>query len=139
MLAPSAKLICVDPIHVNAMWPIVAPMIDRAFAEVDAHVPVDLFTNLSSGKQLLWVVSDADHEVIYAFITELYVRRSGAKVCRLVAGAGERMDEWLNLQVHLEDYARAEGCAKIVAEGRPGWHRALDGYREIRRVIEKDL
>lgn len=136
--ASPCKLLCVDPLGVRHAWPHVKALIDRAYAEVDSEIPADLFNRLCDGRALLWMVYD-DATIVYAFVTELYVRRSGTKVCRLVAGAGARMDEWLHLQSEVEAYARAEGCAKIVAEGRAGWQRALTGYKEIRRVIEKDL
>lgn len=132
------KMLCVPPDGISQTWPLVRDMIDRAYAEVDAEMPIDLFVRLCAGRLLLWLVYD-ESAIIYAFITELYIRRSGTKVCRLVAGSGSRMRDWLHLQEAIEAYARAEGCAKIVAEGRVGWGRALTGYREIRRVIEKDL
>jgi len=132
------KLLCVPPEGIVHAWPKARAFIDRAYEEVDAHIPADLFNRLCDGRALMWLVYD-DDSVLYVFITELYELRSGLKVCRLVAGAGERMSEWLHLQSEIEAYARAEGCAKIVAEGRVGWSRALDGYREVRRVIEKDL
>lgn len=138
-ISTSCQLVAVDPANVKTVWPLVQPYINRAFEEMDAPVPIDMFQSLVSGRALAWIVCDDQMRTIYVFVTELYVRRSGTKVCRLVCGAGERMNEWLPLQAKLETYARAEGCSKIVAEGRPGWARALDGYTEIRRVIEKDL
>jgi len=133
------RLICVAPFMVAAIWPRVCSHVDKAYMAIDSHIPIDLFNRLLIGDALLWIVVDASDEIIYVFITELHLRRSGIKVCRLVAGAGERMSEWLPLQERLEQYARDEGCDKIVAEGRVGWVRALTGYTEIRRVIEKDL
>jgi hypothetical protein len=136
----TTKLICIDPAVVPRVWPMVKPLIDRAYAEVDAEIPPTLFNDLCGNRALLWLVSNMiEQKVVYAFITELYIRRSGMKVCRLVAGSGERMSDWLHLQSELEQYARAEGCSKIVAEGRTGWSRALSGYSVIRHVIEKDL
>ncbi len=134
------KLICIDPAIVPRVWPMVKPMIDRAYNEVDDEIPATLFNDLCANRALLWLVSDMTAQrIVYAFITELYIRRSGLKVCRLVAGSGERMSDWLHLQSELEQYARDEGCSKIVAEGRTGWSRALSGYSVIRHVIEKDL
>lgn len=132
------KLLCAPPEGASYVWPIVQPFVEKAFAAVDARVPVDLFQRMCNGTALVWMVYDGD-EIVYVFITELYERPSGIKVCSLLCGAGSRMDEWLHLQSEVEAYARAEGCAKIVAEGRVGWARALSGYTEIRRVIEKDL
>lgn len=141
MLAParSTKLICVDPTAVARVWPLARTMIERAYAEIDAEVPINLFNDLCGNRANLWLVSDDEHKVLYAFVTVMYVRRSGTKVCSLLCGAGERMNEWLHLQDQLEEFARAEGCSKIVAEGRAGWSRALSGYSVIRHVIEKDL
>lgn len=138
-LTVDCQLLAVDPPNVSHAWDIAKPFIKRAYEAIDAPVPERMFNLLVEGRQLLWIVVDDNLKPIYVFVTELYTRPSGAKVCRLVCGAGERMTEWLALQSKLEAYARAEGCSKIVAEGRPGWARALDGYTEIRRVIEKDL
>lgn len=137
--APTTKLTCVDPRAIARVWPLAKPMIERAYAEVDADVPVTLFNDLCGNRANLWFVSDEDHKVLYAFVTTMYLRKSGTKVCALMCGAGEQMRSWLHLQDQLEEFARAEGCSKIVAEGRAGWSRALSGYSVIRHVIEKDL
>lgn len=130
----------VPPEQAVDFWPRVLPLVERAYRRVDVEMPSDLLSSLIGGRALLWVVADADlRDVLYAFITRLLVRPSGTKVCELVVGAGKQMNDWLPLQGELERYAKGEGCSKIVAEGRPGWARSLHGYKEIRRVIEKDL
>lgn len=130
----------VPPEQAVDFWMKVLPLFERAYRRVDVEMPGDLLARLIGGRSLLWVVADAElRDVLYAFITELFVRPSGTKVCSLVVGAGKQMNDWLPLQAELERYARAEGCSKIVAEGRPGWARSLHGYKEIRRLIEKDL
>ncbi|THD80638.1 MAG: hypothetical protein E7812_07870 [Phenylobacterium sp.] len=40
-----------------------------------------------------------------------------------------------------EDWARAQGCRRMLVLGRPGWERAMKpmGYAPLARVIAKDL
>lgn len=136
---PAPKLMAVPPEYVPDFWPVARPLIERAYQRVDIFMPTDFVERLIAGNALLWVVAVGVEDVLHAFITELAVRPSGAKVCKIVVSGGKQMNEWLPLQAEFERYAKAEGCSKIVAEGRPGWARALHGYKEIRRVIEKDL
>lgn len=133
------KLMAVPPSMVADFWPVALPLVERAYRRVDVAMPNDFRQRLEEESALLWLVADANHDVLHAFITELVVRPSGTKVCRIIVSAGREMGSWLPLQAEFERYAKAEGCSKIVAEGRPGWARALHGYKEIRRVIEKDL
>jgi hypothetical protein len=39
----------------------------------------------------------------------------------------------------IEAWARSIGCDTMLIMGRPGWQRALEGYRRTAVVLEKKL
>lgn len=135
MLESAIKLLCVSPALVPQIWPMVSKMIDAAYAEVDEITP-DVRTWLVDGKGLLWI-ADYDGMIIAALTTSLVMKRSGL-VCRMVACGGSQMELWVDFRRQIEEYAKAEGCVKVTAEGRPGWMRAL-GYRVSKVCVEKEL
>jgi hypothetical protein len=49
------------------------------------------------------------------------------------------MTYWRDCEDQIVRYARAEGCVKVVAEGRNGWARVLPGYHTARVYLEKVL
>jgi hypothetical protein len=134
---PTYTLICVPPSMLMDVFPFVEPMIDAGYEASDEATPLDLLDWLEKQKGLLWVVSK-DHEPVAAMTTSLVESRYG-RALRLVACGGDDMTEWVGLMAEIEKYARAEGCVKIVAEGRRGWVRALDGFSADRVIFEKRL
>jgi hypothetical protein len=54
--------------------------------------------------------------------------------------AGGDLDELVNeLRPMAEDYARENGCSRSIIIGRPGWERALTGYRRVAVSLAKEL
>lgn len=131
------SLICVPPSRVSEVWPVVFPLIDAGYAAVDELTPPDLMEWLSSEKGLLWI-AEQDGRIVAALTTSLERKRSGL-VCRMVGCGGTEMNLWKDHHAQIEDYARSEGCVKVVSEGRPGWGRVLPGYRTTGLRLEKDL
>src|SRR5215472_2910173 len=144
--AAPAALICVDPARVPDVWPHVAPLIARAlrrggFAPCAEDACADLARRLRAGTALLWLAWDGE-TILAAAVTELAHEeniKDRAKVCTIVACAGEDFARFGHLIAGLEAYARAEGCARMRICGRPGWRRRLPGYALARVVIEKRL
>lgn len=128
---------CVAPANVSALWRVVEPMIQRAYTEVDEFAPPDMFAAFERGSLLLWV-APRDGDIGAILVTALLPRPSGL-ACKLVAAAGIGAGEWASWHRRIEAYARAEGCAKMFAEGRVGWGRVLPGYATKRLVLEKRL
>jgi hypothetical protein len=131
------KLACVDPKDIEKVWPLVADMIDAGYAAVDEITPPEMREWLSTGKGLLWV-SIKDEKIVAVLTTSLTPKRSGL-ACRMVCCGGAEMDLWKSCQVQIEEYARAEGCVKVIADGRPGWARVLPGFKTVRVSLEKAL
>lgn len=59
------------------------------------------------------------------------------KIMELPLAAG-RLDELKSMLAEAETEARETGCERIICTGRPGWARALDGYRPM-TIFVKDL
>lgn len=132
-----ATLICVPPGMVSEIWPMVAGMIDAAYAEIDEETP-DVERWLIDGHGLLWIAMQNSAPVA-ALTTSLITKRSGAKVCRMVAAGGHDLKCWKLHHNTIEQYARTEGCYMVSCEGRPGWGRVLSGYETKRICLEKRI
>jgi hypothetical protein len=75
-----------------------------------------------------------------AVVTELY-RYPRLTACNLWLMGGE-LKELLALRPHIEDWARAQGCTRILGGGpRRGWARVLApvGYKPEFIIYSKDL
>lgn len=133
----ASALICVPPSDLWSVWPMVEPLIDAAYAEVDQITP-DVLSWLEAQKGLLWIATDG-LRVFAACTTSLERRRSGL-ACRIVACTDESgVSEWKRHLPAIEQYARREGCVKIEVSGRQGWSRVLPGYAPKTVSLEKRL
>lgn len=126
-------LLCVGVADVPQVWPMVAGLIDSAFEQMDEITP-DYLPWLLEGKGLLWVLSDGER-VLGACTTSFFEARGG-KALRIVACGGEKGD-WDGSTKQIEAYAWAEGCYKVVIDGRRGWGRVLSDYRPTCVSFEK--
>lgn len=128
---------CIPPHEVRRMWlgP-VHDMIDAGFAAFDVPMPTDILEQLRYGTRLLWVAVDDSATIVAAALTQLFPMRSGL-VCKVLECGGDHMREWIGLRDQIEQYARDEGCARVLIEGRPGWARMLPDYAMIGVTLEK--
>lgn len=128
---------CVPRENCAEVWPGVAKMIEEAYKFADENVPPDTLDQLRSGHRQLWIVWDG-RTVLSAALTRINVQRSGL-ACQIAACGGTQGDRWIHLIKRIEDWAKAEGCRKMVIEGRMGWERKLLGYHRVRVVLEREL
>lgn len=133
------QLLCVAPNMLAATWPLVSGLIDEGYAAVGEITPPELFAWLRAGKGQLWI--SIEDGVIMAALTTSIVPMRHDTVLRMICCGGSRIDLWKSCHEQIEEFARAEGCARVVSEGRPGWSRALagGGYKVVRVTIEKRL
>ena len=132
------SLVCVPPDEVWKIWPgRVHELVDSAFARADVPMPDDIAEQLKYGTRLLWLVIDKD-QILAALLTQLFPMRSGL-VLKLLEGGGEKMSNWLHLKSQIEDYAKREGCVRVIVEGRPGWARVLPDYEVVGVTLEKRI
>ncbi len=97
-----------------------------------------LATAISDGSDIS-VVEDA----LEKGTANLWLADSSAAITQVVTVmelplAAGRMDELKSMLAEAEDEARERGCARIICTGRPGWARALDGFRPM-TIFVKDL
>lgn len=134
-------LICtaLAPDVAAAQWPRLRPLIDEGFAAGGDFMPEDLSQQISEGKVLLWVALDDENGAVHAAMTtELIPMRCGL-VCWMGQCAGSGMQNWSHFHTQIEEYAKAEGCVKVVLKGRFGWERVLEGYKVRTVTLEKAL
>jgi hypothetical protein len=135
--ADAIQCICIDPAHVERVWPLVSHLISAAMRKGRISVFADVERAVLGGTQLLWVA--ADRQAIWAAAVTALGRHNGEKFCTIVACGGRERARWLPLKAELEAFAKAEGCAAIRIHGRRGWAREFPDYRLTRILLEKDL
>ena len=134
---PSAQLLCVGPYDVHAVWPHVAPLIARAIRRTNLSHPNVIAADVRSGRALLWLAWNG-HAIEAAATTSL-VSTGAETICVLTACGGTHARRWTALIEGIEDYARAERCARLRIFGRKGWLRLLPGYTTKHIIMEKAL
>jgi hypothetical protein len=133
----TAELACVDPAQVARIWPQVSHVIRRAMERGRMGRFADVERDVLTANAYLWLAIDAG-AVLAAAVTQV-TQHQDHRLCTIVACAGRDWARWGGLIAGLEDYARAEKCARIEIAGRPGWRRRLPDYRLDRIVIAKEL
>lgn len=120
---------CVPPSDVPKVWPLVADMIDAAFAELDETTP-DYLPWLMEAKGLLWVYIRSGTIVAAATVSLQPARRG--QMCRVVAVGGDSgevgREMWRQCIIAIEAYAKSKGCYKVAYDGRRGWGKVLTDY-----------
>jgi len=132
-----AQLVCVDPDHVREVWPVVAPLIERAIVTTGLSSFAAIERDILVGASLLWVAWTGS--VIEAAASTSLQQTDAGKVCVITACAGTGMAGWLPLIRGIEAYAQAEGCRCVRIFGRKGWARVLEGYEQTYAIIDKCL
>lgn len=133
----TTSLVCVRPDLVPGLFHVAAPLLDKGYARADEVFPPETYERLLAGDWLLWLACEGT-DILAAMITRLYVARSG-KCCQILCCGGSRVAIWNHHMVEIEAYAKAEGCVKVIAEGRRGWLRVLDGFSSDWVKFEKVL
>lgn len=127
------------PDLIDGIWPIVSPFITRSFIKNDIPFPQPyLIEDLKSGRRVLWVLVRNQEEIIGAGVTCIHQMLNG-KLCKIEHFGGDDMPEWYQLRRVIELYAKAEGCNRVMFEGRPGWRRVLKDYELTAVMLEKRL
>lgn len=133
------NLTCIPPEEVWKIWPgTVHDLVDAGFAASDVPMPADIAEQLKYGHMLLWLVLTPESQIIAAMLTQLFEMRTG-KICKMRECAGTRMVEWKEMRDQIERYAKAEGCDRVLVEGRLGWAGVLKDYRITGVVLEKRI
>lgn len=133
------ELVLIPAGDVAKIWSgTVRDMIDAGFAANDVPMPEDMLEQLSSGARQLWLAVAADARIHAAMLTAVYAMRSG-KMLKMMECGGSGMHTWLPLRAKIEEYAKAQGCDRVMVEGRMGWRGVLRDYRITGVTLEKRI
>jgi hypothetical protein len=53
--------------------------------------------------------------------------------------AGQNPGHWLGHLDGIATWARAQGCAALELQGRPGWERLLEGWEKTHVLLRKRI
>ncbi len=133
----TAELVCVDPKRVHEIWPHVTPLLKAACTRTNLNAFADIEADILAGRSLLWLAWNG--QAIEAAVATILINCEVGRVCIITVCGGSDMRCWLPLIAEIENYARAEGCARVRIYGRKGWLRALDGYGKTHIIMDKEL
>jgi hypothetical protein len=136
-MSASASLHCIPPQLARQIWPQVRDKLYAAVRRTDLSHTVDIARDVLHGDGVLWIACQGQ-EIEAAAVT-LLTRTDRHLVCLITALGGENMGHWFPLLEQIEDWARAEGAARVRIMGRPGWVRLLKNYDVSNVVLERAL
>lgn len=136
---PNVTLLAVDPKRAKDIWHAARPMIEAAYIKSDQGMPPNILLDLARGTRILWLAVDETETILAAMLTQLFLLNGGAKMCKMQECGGLQMTTWKHLRKRIEEYAKAEGCDRVLVEGRVGWKRVLSDYKQVAVVLEKRI
>lgn len=108
-------------------------LIDRALAEGYGQMNyADVVDGIKSGEYQFW---SSENSCVVTTI-DIFPR---LKQLTVIIGAGDLKEIDEIIRPVLEEWARHINCDTMLIMGRPGWQRALKGYRRTAVVLEKRL
>lgn len=127
---------------VDAVWGEVRPWIEdackRSRGKFDAD---DIKTGLLNRDDQLWIWKT---ETAYAVGVTRLVHYPKQMVCTIRIVTGRNAREWAAPAMQaMQEWAKAQGCAAMELQARPGWERVLraasPGYERTHVYLEKTL
>lgn len=125
---------------VPSVWPDALALLEEPIARSQGcYLPEDVLQALALGLMDLWLAAKGE-EIVAAYVTEIvHFPRKRMLRATFAGGAPHTMDEWLEPMVRaLEEGAKACGCAGMMAMGRRGWTKVVEG-KEVATVIWRDF
>jgi hypothetical protein len=108
-------------------------LIERALAEGYGQLSYqDVITGINKGEYQFWAAENS------CVVTTIDVFPQ-MKQLTIILGAGDLAEIDTKIRPVIEDWAREIKCDALIIFGRPGWQRALEGYRRTAVVLEKRL
>lgn len=134
------ELVVIPQDDVAKIWfGLVRDMIDVGFAANNVPMPEDILEQLSTGHRQLWVAVTADASIQAAMLTSVYTMRDGSKMLKMMECGGSGLHSWVPLRSKVEEYAKAQGCDRVLVEGRVGWRGVLKDYKIVSVALEKRI
>ena len=118
------------------VWPEVKTLIGPAVETMGTHGVEDVHKLIMDRDWQLWISRGKTIEA--ACITQINDLPK-IKICRIVLVAGTNMDSWLHFEEHIAEWAKSQGCKKLVGELRKGWQRKLKHWIFGNIVAERKI
>jgi hypothetical protein len=107
--------------------------IERALAEGYGQMGYhDVLDGIARGEYQFWASKDS----CVVTTVDIFPR---IKQLTVIIGAGDLREIDDVIRPVIEAWARSIDCDTMLIMGRPGWQRALEGYRRTAVVLEKKL
>jgi hypothetical protein len=126
--------------HLDKVWDLAAPMVDRALEYADGKYNLEaIYEALAARDMQLWVAT-LDFDIVAVCVTEIR-NYPCKKILTIFASAGWQLDSWLDFLTPILEWGKAQGCNASELYGRPGWERVLDrfGFEKIHTVLRLKL
>jgi hypothetical protein len=125
------KCLAVPREHLEAVWPIVRPMLEKAVKTAAGKMDIDdVLAGAQGGLYVVWLIL-VDGEAI-ASVTTRIIDYPKCKAMALDWVGGTRMKEWFGPSMRvMKDHAIRNGCAHMEGYGREAWMRWIgkEGWR----------
>jgi len=119
----------------EADWIRLGPVLDAALAHAGrTHSLADVRALVAAGEAQAWAGERA-------CMVTLVEDDPGERRLLIWLAGGDLEELVRRLRPAAEDWARTQGCRRVLIIGRPGWERALkpEGYAPLARIIAKEL
>lgn len=121
----------------------VTPFIDKVIPYTGGRYETeDIFDFLKDGRMTLWVCFHAMDQKINGIVVTYELEYPRKRVFNILLCAGKGLKECYKPMLELlEKVAKKRKCDSIEVNGRQGWMRLMkkDGYKEVTRLIEKEI
>jgi hypothetical protein len=136
-LYPEIMMTGIETDNLLFLWPTVSKFLQPALDH--GETLDDMLTKLYLKEAQLWVTFE-HNEPIAAVVTEIHDLGEQGKLCNIWAVGGTGINRWIDFLDMIEDWARANGCRKVIVEKtRKGVQRLLKNYKVTHVTLGKEL
>lgn len=128
----------VQPHEVEAAWVWISPFLSDLEKTNPGWDSTDVFLALVRREAQCWFIADHGRPVGIVITKIGKVNNTPSGLLWIASGNALEAGTEL-LTHHIEPWFRSMGCKFVEINGRKGWIRVLDGYRETTRVFVKEL
>lgn len=134
------EIMLVPPDAIDVVWDSVLPLIAKPIEmSRGCFLPEDVLALLRFSQMDLFIAIKGE-EVLAAYVVNVrHFPRKRVLETVFAGGKPHSMSEWLEPMVsHLDAVGKQTGCAGMMATGRKGWSRIVEG-EEVAIVLWRDL
>jgi hypothetical protein len=109
------------------------PWLEAALKEhPDTYRREDVWADIASGHAQFWPLKGG------AMVTTIFTYPTGRRELRGWLAGGD-LNEIVDAEPHVAQWAKDAGCVSILLTGRRGWRRAFKGYHEAATFLRREL